>query len=189
MNAIAEKLSPNATDMIRRDHSKVLAAFHRYDAAARPQARQALVNTLCLALEVHAQIEEEIFYPAMRGTEPQAVDKGIPEHDEMRRLMGELRAMDPENADYGPRFMALMRTVIHHVADEETTLLPQAERMLAGRLGELGGQMLRRRLQLMAPRAGEVARNSAGAMSKNTLLMGAGALLAGLFVLRRVRRL
>lgn len=189
MNAIAQKLSPSATDMIRRDHSKVLAAFHRYDTAAKPQAKQALVNMVCLALEVHAQIEEEIFYPAMRGTDPQAVDKSIPEHDEMRRLMGELRSMDPAGADYDARFLALMRVVMHHVADEETTLLPQAERMLAGRVGELGGQMLRRRLQLMAPRAGELARSSAGAMPKNTLLMGAGAVLAGLFVLRRVRRL
>jgi hemerythrin superfamily protein len=188
MNAIAEKLSPSATDMIRRDHGKVLAAFHRYDVAARPQAKQALVNMICLALQVHAQIEEEIFYPAMRRNAPQAVDKSIPEHDEMRRLMGELRNMDPASGDYDPRFLALMRTVIHHVADEETTLLPQAERLLAGRVSELGGQMLRRRMQLMAPRAGELVRHSTGAMSKNTLLMGAGALLAGLFLLRRVRR-
>jgi hypothetical protein len=185
MNAFARALAPSATDLIRADHTKVLGAFHRYKMASSPARKHAIVNTVCLALEVHAQIEEEIFYPAMRAEHPAIVDKSVPEHEEMRSLVAMLRGMRPESAEYDRTFMELMRAVMHHVADEETSLLPDAERLLGGELGELGARMLKRRLQLMAPRAGEAARYSAGAMPATPLLVAAGALLAGAWLFSR----
>jgi hemerythrin superfamily protein len=185
MNAIIKSLSSSATDMIRADHTRVLALFHRYDLRANARMKQGLVNSICLALEIHAQIEEEIFYPAMRGMDASVVEKSIPEHDEMRRLIATLRSQDPSSAQYDQTFLQLMRNVIHHVADEETTLLPDAERLLAERLPEIGAQMTKRRLQLSAPRAGEMVANTARAMPRNTALVAAGALLAGAFVFRR----
>ncbi len=182
MNAIAETLAPSATDLIRNDHTKVLAAFHRYKPSSSPARKRALVNTVCLALEVHAQLEEEIFYPAIHGAHPALVDKSVPEHDEMRSLITTLRGIEPSNAEYDRTFMELMRTVIHHVADEETSLLADAERLLEG---ELGARMMRRRMQLMMPRAGEIARNGPLAMSATPLLLAAGALIAGAFLFRR----
>lgn len=63
--------------------------------------------------------------------------------------------------------MALMRDVIHHVADEETVVLPAAERDLADELGDLGVAMTKRRMQLVGPRVGEIALNIARAASGN----------------------
>ena len=185
MNALAQTLAPSATDLIRADHTKVLGAFHRYKMASSPARKHAIVNTVCLALEVHAQIEEEIFYPAVRAEHPAIVDKSVPEHAEMRSLIAMLRGMQPESEEYDRTFMELMRAVIHHVADEETTLLPDAERQLGGELGELGARMLKRRLQLMVPRAGEAARYSARAMPAAPLLVAAGALVAGAWLFSR----
>src|SRR2546423_7042162 len=133
MNAVTQMLAPSATDMIRADHTRVLAAFHKYDIEARPATKRALVETVCFALEVHAQIEEEIFYPALRGTDSPLIDRFVPEHAEMRRLIASLRGTNPEDASdtqYDAIFMELMRSVMHHVADEETLLLPEAERVL-----------------------------------------------------------
>lgn len=188
MNAILKAVSPSATDMIRMDHTRVLASFHRYALDAQPRTKQGLVNTVCLALEIHAQVEEEIFYPALRSLDPQGVEKSVPEHQEMRRLIALLRAMDPAGPEYDATFMELMRAVLHHVADEETTLLPDAERRLADRLGELGAQMSRRRIELGAPRAGELARNMARAVPPKAVMVGAGALLAGAFAFRLAAR-
>jgi hypothetical protein len=98
--------------------------------------------------------------------------------------MAELRGLEPTSAGFDETFLELMRTVIHHVADEETLLLPEAERLLADRLGELGTQMAKRRRQLMLPRAAEMTRNAVRAMPTKTMLVGAGALLAGTYVLR-----
>jgi hypothetical protein len=175
-----------AADMIRADHSRVMATFHRYALDASPRTRQGLAETICLSLEVHAQLEEEIFYPALRAAGSAEVEKAFPEHAEVRALIAALRAMDPVSEQYDATFMELMRAVIHHVADEETVLLPHAEALLAGRLGELGARMARRRLQLAAPRAGEMARNMARALPPRALVVGIGAVLAGALALRRL---
>jgi hypothetical protein len=79
----------------------------------------------------------------------------------------------------------LMRDVLHHVADEETTLLPDAERLLGDRLGELGAQMTKRRLELAAPRAGEIAVNTVRGMPASSMLVAAGALIAGTYIVKR----
>ena len=190
MNPLLHKLAPSATNIIRMDHTRVLAAFHQFEADTHPQTKKALVDTVSLALEIHAQIEEEIFYPAVRRvvTDPLVIDKCVPEHDEMRRLIAKLREMEPTDADYDRVFMELMRDVLHHVADEETVLLPAAERMLVDRLGELGATMTKRRLELSAPRAGEIAGNTLRAMPASTMLMSVGAVLGGGLLLKRALR-
>jgi len=129
MTSVLAKLAPDATDMIRADHSRVLTTFHRYKTESSATTKRSLVATLCLALDVHAQVEEEIFYPAMASVDNALVGRFIPEHDRMRSLIGELRTADPAEPQYHARVMELMREVIHHVADEETGLLPQAERV------------------------------------------------------------
>lgn len=189
MNTFTSKLSPSITNMIRLDHTHVLASFHQYEIDTPPRTKQALVQTICLALEIHAQLEEEIFYPAMQAvsTDNAVLNKSVPEHDQLRQLITQLRAMQPEDADYDSTFMQLMRDVMHHVADEETVLLPEAERLLADRLHELGAQMTKRRLQLVAPHAGEIAMNTVRTMPASSMLMAAGALLAGSYLVTRSR--
>jgi len=188
MHALLTKVSPSITDMIRADHTRVLATFHRYKADTSAATKQALVASICLSLEVHAQAEEEIFYPAMGSVNAAMVGQLIPEHDKMRNLIGALRAMDAAAPQYDATVMELMREVIHHVADEETVLLAEAERVLGERLSELGAKFMKRRLQLMAPHAGEMTRAKARAFPKANLLVLAGALAGAAFVLQRMRR-
>jgi hemerythrin superfamily protein len=186
LQSLLHKASPTITNMIRADHTHVLATFHQYEADTSPGTKEALVNTIMLALEVHAQLEEEIFYPALRslGAEGATVAKSFPEHDEMKRLIGVLRTMEATDAAYDSTVMELMRDVMHHVADEETILLPAAEKLLGDRLEELGVQMTKRRIELVKPRSLEIAWNTARALPASTMLMGVGAVLAGALVLR-----
>jgi hemerythrin superfamily protein len=184
--SLLSKFSPGITKMIRADHSHVMVIFHRFNAEASADKKLAIVKAACLAIEIHAQLEEEIFYPALREVDGgnEVLAKSKPEHDEMRRLMAELREMEAGDAALDETFMSLMREVLHHVADEETVLLPAAERLLADRLSELGAQMTRRRLQLAKPHAAEMAMNTARAMPAGTMLV-AGGLIAGAYLLGR----
>lgn len=186
-NTLTNTLSPTITNMIRMDHTAVLETFHQYEIDTSPSTKKALVNTACIALEIHAQLEEEIFYPAMRvvSTDKSVLDKSVPEHNEMRRLIALLRSMDANNPAFDRVFMDLMRDVLHHVADEETTLLPEAERLLGPRLSELGAEMTKRRLQLTAPRAGELASNTMRSFPASSMLVAAGAVLAGTYLAKR----
>ena len=186
------KLSPSITDMIRFDHSHVMVTFHQYTTSAKPSVKKALAETICDALEIHATLEEEIFYPVLRRLDPSepTIQKAEPEHDEMRRFIRELRATKAADSRHDAILHDLMRDVMHHVADEETVLLPMAERLLgADRLNELGAAMTRRRLELIKPKAGKIAKNTAVGFSGSTtaIVVGlAGALVAARFVSKRM---
>src|SRR4051812_46449438 len=164
MSTLLTRIAPSATDMIRADHARVLATFHRYKLDDAPATRRALVATMCLAIEVHAELEEQIFYPAMGSVDTPLVGRLVLEHDRMRTLIGQLRSGDPADPQYDQWLMELMREVMHHVADEETILLPQAERVLGQRLGELGARMMKRRMQLKAPHPRDLTRHDARRM-------------------------
>lgn len=188
MNQMLSRFSPSITNMIRMDHTHVLTTFHQFQADTSPRVKKGLADTVCVALEIHTQLEEEIFYPALRAiADTDFLQKSVPEHDQMRRLITQLRNLEPGHANYDETFFELMNTVMHHVADEETLLLPTAERVLADQLGELGARMTKRRLQLAASRGGEIAGSMARSMGPGSLLMGAGAVLACSYLLTRPR--
>jgi hemerythrin superfamily protein len=181
MNSIIAKASPSITSMIRMDHTHVMAAFHRYKADTSPARKKAIAEHICLALTVHAQLEEEIFYPALGGVlqgDP-ALDKSKPEHDEMRERIEKLQQSSPEDGAFDDTLMDLMRIVIHHVADEETRLLPAAERLLADQLASLGAQMTKRRMELLGPHAGEIVATGARTFPAGAALAIGGALALG----------
>lgn len=185
------KLSPSITDMIRFDHSHVLLTFHQYTTSKKPAVKKALADTICSALEIHATLEEEIFYPRMRQLNPAlpVLQKSVPEHQEMRRLIGELRACDPASARHDALLLELMRDVLHHVADEETVLLPEAETTLGSdRLSELGVKMSKRRMALLKPQAGKIAVDTAVGFSGSStawIVGAAGVLLAARLFTRK----
>ena len=185
------KLSPSVTDMIRFDHSHVLVTFHQYTTTTRAAVKKALADTICDALEIHATLEEEVFYPVIRRLNPNepVIQKSEPEHDEMRRMIAELRTAKATDEHHDALMHDLMRDVLHHVADEETVLLPEAERMLSKeRLSELGSAMTRRRLELLKPKAGKLAKNTVIGFSGSTtaIVVGlAGALVAARYVSKR----
>ena len=183
----ATQLAPTVTTLIRMDHSHALLTFRRYHVDTPPALKRGLVDTVCLALEVHAQLEEEIFYPAMAAADPgsEVLAASVPEHDEMRRLIGELRALEPTNPAFDTTFMELMRDVLHHVADEETVLLPKAEALMKDQLRPLGAQMLKRRAELVAPRAGELAGNLVRATPASKWLALLGGILVGAYAVGR----
>ena len=191
MNPIVTRLSPTATKMIRMDHSHVLAQFHKLDPETNETVRGGVLRSICAALEIHAQLEEEIFYPALRsaGIQLPELNKSVPEHDEMRRLIERVRSLGSDGSQQNDAIYELMNAVMHHVADEETKLLPAAEKALGKeRLSELGAEMTARRLELAKPRAAELALNMAKAAPGKTALATVGVLVAGTMIVNRMRR-
>ena len=157
------RLSPTITNMIRLDHTHALATFHQYSQDKSANTKKALAESICLALEIHAQLEEAIFYPALKEVVPNdhTLLKSVPEHNELKSLIAKLRTRNPQDPDFDSTLMELMRDTIHHVADEETNLLPVAEKLLGiNRLRELGTEMTKLRLKLVAPHTGEIATNT-----------------------------
>jgi hemerythrin superfamily protein len=190
LDTAVNAMCPAITTMIRMDHTHVLAAFRRFRSYLPVGRKRALVANVCLALEVHAQLEEEIFYPALREVAPEneVLNKSEPEHDEMRALVTQLRSLEPESPRYDDMFRSLIRTVLHHVADEETVLLPLAEDVLGDQLGALGWQMTRRRLELLKPHMAELTATTARTFPIGSAAAVAGVLTLGWLLLRGGRQ-
>lgn len=186
MPSITQCISPSVTDMIRFDHSHVLVTFHQYTEDKNAKTKKSLADTICTALEIHATLEEEIFYPALRALEldEPVLSKSEPEHNAMRRLIYDVRNTDASTPAHAELLHKLMREVIHHVADEETVLLPLAEQHLSrDRLKSLGDQMTKRRLQLVTPKAGRIALDTFNGFSGSTAVRVVGGALAALITI------
>lgn len=158
-NTLIAKITPFVTDMIRADHTKVVALFHQYKADSHPIKKKAFVESICTLLLTHSIAEDEIFYPAMREALPSVIKHRYDEQHEVEAAAETLKAMKPSVPDYDDRVYALMKSVLHHVAEEECVVLPTAERIFDHmKLGELGAKFNKRRHQLMIERMKPVER-------------------------------
>jgi hypothetical protein len=159
----------NAIELLKADHARVQALFRQYEGAgARPAQRREIAEQIFTGLEVHATLEEELFYPALRGRlgqgaggheikddeaedgEEDLVAEALEEHQEVKALIAELRAMDPGDAQFQAKFDELREDVEEHVGMEEDELMPDAVADLGGELERLGRQLEERKEQLMA---------------------------------------
>ena len=153
--------SPNAVTIIKADHDAVEALYQRYqDRAGQPAEQRAIAEQICQALEIHAKLEEDIFYPAVQAKlgkdGSNLVAEAVQEHSEMKRLIRQLQADSMAPADFDSTVSQLMRGVQHHVREEEDEMLPQAEQHMGSALEQLGMQMQQRKqaLQAAMPTAG-----------------------------------
>jgi uncharacterized membrane protein len=148
----------NAVAMIKEDHRRVESLYHDYQRLdGQPAEQRPVVEHICDVLEIHAKLEEDIFYPAvqarMRQDGPDLVAEAIKEHKMMKRLIGQLQHGGLTDADYNKTVHQLMRDVQHHVREEEEEMLPRAEQQLGTSLEQLGLQMQQRQQELLATRA------------------------------------
>ena len=153
-------MAQSATDMIREDHRKVEQLYRRYQGNEGPAAdKRALAEQICHELEVHASIEEGIFYPAVRAKlgpdSAGLVEAALREHGELKKLIGQIRdGGDDSTQERG--MQALMQSVTHHVHQEEHQMLPQAEQGLGKELERVGAQMQQRKQETVpSPAAAE----------------------------------
>ncbi len=142
---------PNAITMLREDHKKVAGLFEDYEKARSVNVKRRLVEQICLELTVHAQLEEEIFYPAFKQAagDKELVPEAKVEHDSVKNLIAQVQGKEPDGEDFDAKVKVMGEFVKHHVKEEQNEMFPKARE--AGRdLAERGRQMAERKLQLMA---------------------------------------
>ena len=122
-----------AIDLLDADHKAVKQMFIEYAAlvadAASTAARQAVAGKICKALTVHAQSEEEIFYPAVReatGDDP-LLDEALAEHAEAKELIAAIQGMKPTSDNYDAMVQRLADAINEHVQEEREQIFMQAQ--------------------------------------------------------------
>jgi hemerythrin superfamily protein len=144
----------DAIAMLTAEHKEVKAMFEQYDQLGdRAKAtKKKLADQICNALTLHAAIEEEIFYPALRAASKDAadlLDEALVEHAGAKDLIAQLQDMDPEDDLYDAKVKVLGEQIDHHVGEEEGEMFPKAKK--AGLdMAALGSEMAMRKDELAA---------------------------------------
>jgi hemerythrin superfamily protein len=145
----------DAVSLLSSDHLEVKQMFEEYrqlvESNAGEDRRAELAAQICSALTVHAEIEEDIFYPAMRESSDDdlLLDQAEVAHGSAKELIEQIESMDPGDALYDARVLVLGEYVEHHVQEEENEIFPQAEKSGID-LDELGAELAERKRELMA---------------------------------------
>ena len=145
----------DAIALLSGDHTEVRQMFEEYrqlvEGNAGDDRRGELAAQICSALTMHAELEEDIFYPAMRdGLDDELLlDQAEVEHGSARELIEQIESMDPGDALYDATVLVLGEYVDHHVQEEETEIFPQAEKSGID-LDQLGAELAERKRELMA---------------------------------------
>lgn len=146
----AEEGGANAVELLREDHRKVQDLFEEFE-SADTRSRQRIADHALTELEIHAKLEEELIYPAIREAldEEDLMDEALEEHHAVKLLIKELRKMGPKDERYRAKFKVMAEMVKHHIEEEESQILPQAEESDLD-LTELGQDAMMRKEKLMA---------------------------------------
>ena len=143
----------DALAMLKADHQRIRDLVAHYEATTNPEAQWTIAEDVLGELEVHAQLEEQIFYPAVadQSDEGERLAQGsLEEHQILRHLIQELRDMGPQIRGFDAKFKDLIHNVEDHVADEEAELFPFAEVTLQDDLGALLAAMRALKAQILA---------------------------------------
>ena len=143
----------DATHLLTEDHRKVEDLFAQFEKAGGDGRKERLARQICTELKVHSMIEEEIFYPALRGKiSDDDLDEAYVEHDGAKVLINEIEAGGADEDFYDAKVKVLQEQIEHHVEEEEKSRgnIFQQARASDVDLVALGEQMAARKAELMA---------------------------------------
>ena len=153
----------NALKLLEKDHDEVDALFKEYESSKedlKAAQKHKLATQICDMLTVHATIEEEIFYPAIRNLDKETKDlvsEAAVEHQSLKDIIGRLESAPPSDPLYDAGVKVLAEYVKHHVKEEENEIFPKV-RSSEVDLDALGERLLERKSELM----GESGRSGGG---------------------------
>jgi hemerythrin superfamily protein len=140
----------DAIALLEQDHREVEGLYAQFEDAEGNKEKAELARKICLALTVHAEIEEEILYPRAKKVldESDLVDEAEVEHASAKQLIAEIEEMTPRERLFDAKVKVLIEYVKHHVQEEENELFPQL-RASDLDLVDLGKKLLKRKIALL----------------------------------------
>ncbi|TLG71823.1 hemerythrin domain-containing protein [Methylocystis sp. B8] len=147
--SLASAKPADAIKILKDDHREVKTWFKEFEKLEDDAEKEALARKICQALKLHAQIEEEIFYPALRNAiaDGDLLDEAEVEHASAKRLIAEIQAMTPDDRLFDAKIKVLGEYVMHHVGEEENEIFPEARESGVDLLA-LGSSLAKRKKEM-----------------------------------------
>lgn len=137
----------HALTLLKTDHKKVDQLFKQFEKTKASARRKSIVAKIIKELSIHAAIEEQVFYPAIRNAVKKAEDmvlESLEEHHIVKWVLSELEGMDPDSERFEAKVTVLQENVKHHVKEEEQDLFPMVRKVMSVRdLNALGSAMMK----------------------------------------------
>jgi hemerythrin superfamily protein len=135
-----------ATDLLKKQHKQVKALFKKVEKTENARERRQLMEQIEQELKMHTKLEEQIFYPAVRGIETKKAEEmymeALEEHHVVDLVLAELPQVDPADERFHAKMTVLSELVEHHADEEEEEMFPLAEKKIgAEELKALGARM------------------------------------------------
>jgi hemerythrin superfamily protein len=143
--------APDATALLRADHKLVSGLFAEYEKTRSTEQKRKLVSQICTELTVHARLEEEIFYPAVKLAlkDDELVPEARVEHATLKALIAQVEDVEPEGEMFDARIKVLSEYVKHHVEEEQNEMFPKAKSTKLDMLA-LGAKLSERKAELVS---------------------------------------
>jgi hemerythrin-like domain-containing protein len=156
-SSLKSKKAPAAKDaiaLLKADHVKVSELFDEYEKTSSAKKKKTIVAEICTELTVHTQIEEEIFYPAVKLAlkDKDLVPEATVEHATVKELIAQVEGIEPDGEMYDAKIKVLSEYIKHHVKEEQNEMFPKAKSTSLDMV-ELGEQMEARKSDLLAARS------------------------------------
>ena len=149
----APRALPIALELLSSDHRKVEELFRQFDGMKEEEddSRVAIAQRICAELTVHAQVEEDLFYPWLRENldDTEMVAEALVEHATAKQLIAEILPVDAADEAYDAKVKVLSEYIKHHVKEEEEEIFPEVANETE-ELDELGQEMHARKAELKA---------------------------------------
>jgi hemerythrin superfamily protein len=166
--------APDAIELLKEDHETVKKLFKQFKTASNAEddeKKAGIVEEITEALEAHAAVEEEIFYPAVKKARSEntkdIVREAYEEHTQIKALLAALSEIEPDDESYDAKMKVLQEDVEHHVEEEEGEMFPDARKFIRkDGLQSLGEQMAERKAELMPNQSAEEESPKRGARGK-----------------------
>ena len=150
---IKSEKTQDAIVLLRTDHKLVDGLFKEYEDTNSAAKKKQIVAKICTELSIHAQVEEEIFYPAVKKAlkDKVLVPEATVEHASLKELIAQIEGKEPDGEMYDAKVKVLSEYVKHHVKEEQNEMFPKAKSSNLD-LMNLGEKIGQRKTELMAER-------------------------------------
>ncbi|MGZ8182039.1 MAG: hemerythrin domain-containing protein [Methylobacter sp.] len=144
----------DATVLLKNDHELVSGLFTEYEEADSVKEKKRIVEQICNELTVHAQIEEEIFYPAVKKAlkDKELIPEAQVEHATLKSLIAQVEGEKPDGEMFDAKIKVMGEYVKHHVKEEQNEIFPKAKSTDLDMM-ELGAKLSKRKEELIAARS------------------------------------
>jgi hemerythrin-like domain-containing protein len=141
----------DAIALLRADHKRVADLYEEYEHTRSTAKKKAIVSKICLELSIHAQVEEEIFYPAVKAAlkDKEMVPEAQVEHATLKELIAQVKNKEPDGELFDAKIKVMSEYTKHHVKEEHNEMFPKARKTKLN-MNELGARLQARKDELMA---------------------------------------